>query len=72
MIYSWYHFTPTYNGKELISYKDYGIFTNYLIPLIISLIIIVVLLSFILFHKAIKTLPYKIKKNLQEKINAKR
>lgn len=72
MIYSWYHFTPTYNGRELVSYKDYGIFANYLTPLIISLIIIVILLSFTLFQKAIKSLPYKIKNSLQEKFNVKR
>lgn len=72
IIYSWYFFTPTYNGRELVSYKDYGIFNNYLIPLIISLIIIIILLNLILWQKNIQDLTYKIKNKFQEQLNGKR
>lgn len=65
MIYGWYSFTPKYNGRELVSYKDYGIFNNYLIPLIIALIIMIVLFNLVFFQKQLKTLLYQIKNKFQ-------
>ncbi|WP_308150070.1 hypothetical protein [Spiroplasma sp. AdecLV25b] len=63
VIYSWYFFTPHYHGHELVSFKDYNLFNNYQIPMIIVVVMTILLLIIIILKEKIKFLRFKIINN---------